>query len=807
MKLSSSSLQKNSLIESAGDMINLKAIKGGYMKKLSILTAALGGLSAFSPVSNAALEEVIVTAQKRVESIQDVPIAIQAISGEDLEALGVSDAQDILKIFSNVSTNASNAINTGFTIRGVGTNNFHGNVNRAVGIYQDEVSMSTPYSGVLGVYDMERVEVLRGPQNTLFGRNTTGGAVNYVSNTPAVGDGLNGFLRGTYGRFEQFDVDGALGFDMGNTAAARFSFQTVSRDGVFENLAPGHEGEELGERDRQSARFQVSWNPSDLTDVLFNVHWAENGGKGVGNKVYGNRDPSDPTQLCDLAEMARGADYETRINCVDSNGFNPSNDDWEDIYDVSSKTQDVEIMGGFVKISHDFGSLTLTSITAYEETEVQFSEDIGGSGVVRFMPHQDSTFDQFTQEFRIASPVDNDLRWIVGLYYFNEDMVQSTNVRRVRIANGAPVTAYNILDQEDEDMSIYGQMEYDLSDEFTLTLGLRYTDNTKEADSLFGVVLTPVPVFPGDTFISEALVTELTGSSPGQCPPPVGGVPCTLSLPGLDAPLEEPGGKIGLDWKFSDAAMLYASYSRGFKAGGFDTRALAAFAGTADSPVDPEFLDAYEIGIKSELADNTVQLNAAFFYYEWEDLQTFAVIDSIPGFFNVPESELMGLEVELKWSPIDSLYVQTSLGWLDTEIIDNGGLAGIDEGHELTNSPEWTFNALIVKDFIFDLGTLSLQSDFRWVDEQNNGLSFADDPFQRKDTQFYINARAAFLFGGEEQYEVALWGDNLTEEKFCTQIEPLDSFFEIGPDPLTSTASCNPSTGQRTYGITAKIIF
>jgi iron complex outermembrane receptor protein len=777
------------------------------VKKICSAIVVAVGLSAIVPTANAALDEIIVTAQKRSESVQDVPIAIQTISGDELQNLGVTDADDILKLFSNVSTNASNEINTGFTIRGVGTNNFHGNVNRAVGTYQDEVSMSTPYSGVLGVYDVQRVEVLRGPQNTLFGRNTTGGAVNYISNTPVAADGTNGYLRGTFGRFDQVDMEGALGFAMNDSLAGRLSFQSVSRDGVFNNLATGREGEKLGEKDRQSARFQISWTPSDATDVLLNVHWAENKGKGIGNKVYGLRDPSDPTQICDQAELLRGADYQTRNNCVDSLGFNPSNDDWEDIYNVSSAQQNVEIEGGFAKISHDFGSVSLTSITAYEGTDVQFSEDIGGSNVIRFIPHQDSSFEQFSQEFRLASSADADLRWIAGLYYFNEDVIQSTNVRRIVIKNGKPITAYNILDQEDEDISVYGQVEYDLSDELTLTVGLRYTDNTKQADSLFGVVLTKPSDYSADTFIGRSLVTELTGTSPGICPPPVGGVPCTLDLPGLETSLEEFGGKIGMDWKYSETGLLYASYSTGFKSGGFDTRALAAFAGSADRPVAPEFLDAYEIGVKTDLVEGRAQLNASFFYYEWEDLQSFSTIDGIPGFFNIPESELMGVEVELRWEPIEDLYVQTSVGWLDTEIIDDGGLAGIDKGHELTNSPEWTFNALAVKDIHLENGILSMQTDFRWVDEQTNARNFLNDPFQTKDALFYLNLRAAYIFGDEQQYEVALVGQNLTEERNCAQIEPLDNLFTVSPGDLSSTVACNPEEGQRTWGMSAKWAF
>ncbi|NLG74927.1 MAG: TonB-dependent receptor plug domain-containing protein, partial [Xanthomonadaceae bacterium] len=152
------------------------------------------------------LEEIIVTAQKRTESAQDVPITMQALSAEELRDRGVASAAAVIAALPNLTSNATSDINVGFTIRGVGTNNYHGNVSRAVGIYQDEVSMSTPFSGVLGVYDVERVEVLRGPQNTLFGRNTTGGAINYISRQPRPGEGFDGYLEATYGRYAQRDM-------------------------------------------------------------------------------------------------------------------------------------------------------------------------------------------------------------------------------------------------------------------------------------------------------------------------------------------------------------------------------------------------------------------------------------------------------------------------------------------------------------------------------------------------------------------------------------------------------------------------
>src|SRR5690606_18317567 len=204
--------------------------------------------------------------------------------------------------------------------------------------------------------------------------------------------------------------------------------------------------------------------------------------------------------------------------------------------------------------------------------------------------------------------------------------------------------------------------------------------------------------------------------------------PCRLPLLHPRQSTHEVGGKLGLAWRFTDDAMLYGHYSRGFKSGGFDTRALAAFSGNVETPVEPETLDAYEIGVKSELLDSTLRLNASAFYYEWSDLQTFATINCVPVFYNIPTAQLRGLEVELNWVPADGWLVQGGMGYLQTEITDVGDLAGtIDEGHELPNSPELTFNALASKRILIGDGALTLQGDVRYIGKQVDSLQYALD--------------------------------------------------------------------------------
>lgn len=831
-----------------------------------------------STAAQAQLEEIVVTAQKRSESLQDVPIAMQAVTGDQLERYNADSAEDILNLFPNLNTNVSNEVNKGFTIRGVGTNNFHGNVNRAVGTYQDEVSLSTPYTGVLGLYDIERVEVLRGPQNTLFGRNTTGGAINYISKLPQPGEDTNGFVKTTYGKYNQIDIDAAVGFSLSDTLAFRISAQRVTRDGLFTNLAPGRVGEELGKKKRLSARLQALWEPTGSTSLLFNIHFGDNSGTMVGNKASGlvadgTVDPSiapprdataaiSPSDLCAFDDVVAVRSHNGAANdCTNHFGFNPTLQpngeptEWKHVYNVTSAVQDVEVLGGFIKAIHEFGGgIELTSITAIENTEILVSDDNGAANSLVFVPTQDATYKQFSQEIRIASSQDGSFRWIGGLYFFSEDMLLGTNVINDDAANGNGALASNILDQEDRDISVYGQMEYDFSERATMTFGLRYTNNEKTGDSTFRITHLGGPPSLGmleNNFADLAadpsrLITNEYVLANVLSAPPVTNVLCNAGpnpatlvnfvtgeeemvparsricqFPDLKLTLNEIGLRAGVDFKVTDNSLLYASYSRGFKAGGFDTRALVATTTDANPriPVKPETLDAIELGYKATLADGKFQFNTALFYYIWKDLQTFATVNAIPGFYNVPESKLFGLEAEIKWSPKDTWLISGGIGYLDTEVTDVGDLAAVlDKGHELPNSPKLSFNAAILKDFPIANGSVfTLQGDIRYVGTQiDNGFLFNINPnpapgtdgvrpvtasidgVNTKDSQFYLNFRLAYLTANEK-FEVSIWGENLTEERYCTDLQHLGA--------LNYVTQCSPSEGQRLFGVTGKVNF
>ena len=749
------------------------------------------------------IEEIVVTAQKREESVQNVPIAINVLAGDQLSRLNVVDSNDLTRLFPNFSLKQAHQVNTGFTIRGVGTDNYHPIAQPSVGTYIDEVSLVSPYASSFQLFDMDRVEVLRGPQNSLFGRNTTGGAINFISRKPEVGAGTNGYLRAKAGNAGRIDFEGALGAPLGDNAALRIAAQSLNRDGVFRNLV---NGEKRGDVARYAARAQLAWQPSDETDVLFSIRTGYNRSDVMPWRAIGVFDANGVDRcplLDDGISQWQGPSQCVALNPATGELVNVSTDNWHDVYDVTAKIADADIEALSLRVDHDYDNFTLTSLTSYDLVSVLLAYNNGAAApFMNFWAGQQGDWEVFTQEIRLTSIGDGPMRWIAGGFYSTE-----TDDIAVLVRNGAigtpPFTVLPSvdLDQDVDILSAYGQIEYDASDQMTLTVGLRFTDDNKAAASTVRVAAGTDTGDPTGTRLPDDAIIpieqrRLLSAGGAACPPPP--LPCQNTIP-VAQNLSEWGGKIGVDYRFRDDVMGYASYSRGFKSGAFDTRALAAFVGTADQPTGPEFLDAFEAGVKSTLADGTLELNAALFFYLWDDLQVFDSdpVTGAPAFINVPETEILGAEAELRWAPGDGWYVQGGLGLLDSEIIEAPGFVTVTEGAAVNLSPEVSLNGLIIRDIELANSTLSLQTDFRYISEMNSLLTGVQEGII--DAAFFINARAAWVFGADGQYTLSAWGDNLTGVETCYDTENIGA--------LTFTHICQPNEGMAFYGIEFQIDF
>lgn len=765
---------------------------------------ALWGITGISSTALAAdFEEVIVTAHKREQPLHRLPASIQVLSSDDLQQKRIRSTDEILDHLVNVSRNASNDINAGFTIRGVGTNNFHGNVNRSVGVYVDETAIANPYSGTLSSFDLERIEVLRGPQNVFFGRNSNAGAIHLITKKPVIGNDSDNYIQLTAGSQALRGLTGAFGIDTGKQSALRVAALYSDQQGAFTNLA--QERKNWGAQTRQALRVGWLWQASEASELHINLHYGNTDGTNIGNRTVGLRDPNLPSAPCDTAIVERASNFEHLADCVDAAGDNPSTDQWHQLYNVSGGQQMVQFDGASAHYQYDTEDITFTSVTGQQFTEVRLAEDLGGSSSLRFIAFQDSEFDQWSQEFRVSSNDEATLQWQLGVSYFYEHTEQGTQVRRAMIANNLPTTSHNLLNQKDRDLSLFGQINWQLTEQLALNVGGRYTDNRKRADSLFAVVLTPESAYPTQDFIGRDLVRELIGDSPGQCPPPVGGLPCTLALKGLEQQLHEFAPSFSLNYTIDDKKLIYISYAEGFKAGGFDTRALAAFAGTADQPVGPEYLKSVELGSKFFWPGKGLRVNTALFSYQWRDQQVFDVASGLPQFVNIPKSDLQGAELDVSWKVNHQLQLNASLGWLNTEITDNGALQSVDTGHRLTNTPKWSATLGMEHTINNRYGDFTVGLNSQFLDKQINSLNFDEDRYATKDSQLYVDTYLSWTI--TSQYHAKLWGKNLTEQKTCRQIAVIDRPGSASPSDLLSTLPCNPNQGVTSYGIDLTVTF
>ncbi|MEO0997051.1 MAG: TonB-dependent receptor, partial [Pseudomonadota bacterium] len=558
-----------------------------------LAAVALVGLSAGlpQPLGAQELEEIVVTARKREESLQQIPIAVTAFDAEALAALSASDLAALGSFTPNLnlaySQGNSGGSNLGATIRGVGQFDYLVTTDPGVGVYLDGIYLGRTTGAVLDLLDVERVEVLRGPQGTLFGKNTIGGAINVVTRRPA--DSLDGEARLVVGDESRTDARLSVSGPLADNLAASLALGINNRDGYVERA----DGIDLGDVDQRIARAALSFAPSDRVDLLFaadHTRQRQNSAPSLlaevnpGGSVLGlwNAFVADPAPIA-------AADVD-----IDSNFFSTSQ--------TGTNRNDLDVTGLSVTVDVDLTpGLQLRSITGWRDMEAVFGRD-GDNTAAQYVHTQNTVNqDQLSQELQLIGEGER-ARWLAGVYYFSED---ASDFNRPRlgsglfdalealpaplgppgaacaapfVAPGCPGNPINValdLDlnvstaQEVTSLAVFGNLDYALNDRWAVNIGLRWTDEEKDFFvSSFrensGAIILPPGTTAGDSW------SELSW-------------------------------RLGLDFRPGDEMMYYAALSRGFKSGGFNGRPTAAFA--VDS-YDPEFITAYEIGVKSDLLDN-----------------------------------------------------------------------------------------------------------------------------------------------------------------------------------------------------------
>lgn len=770
----------------------------------------------------AQLEEIIVTAQKREESLQEVPITISTLSGAQFETFNIARADDLEFAFANVGTNRNSGGNTGISIRGVGTDNVHLSGQQSVGTYIDDVSQVSPFVSALAVYDMNRVEVLRGPQNTLYGRNTTGGAIVWHTNKATPGDGLGGYAKARTGSGGALRLEGALGFDIGENFAARIALMDDSFDGVWTDVATGKDTG--GAYDRDGARLNLVWNISDKSTASFTYSAGDMTGEDLPVKMSGDRladgtiDPNFENRRADSLTgtdnnfvVATPADiaatpwlqqqYDQGTGMVIDNPnpagaytrlinySTPLGQTYQDPEDGYKAEWD----GFRFNYDYDFENMSLGFLVSYDETYVI---EKNGQELTGFAPAREGNWEVEQYELRLTSTTESAVQWLVGAYLTSSESQEDTWVSNTGGAGGMGVRPGIDIDSEYDAWSAYGQVDWALTDAFTLTAGVRYTDDKLAANN-DGWVRTVCGFHPSSV---GSLAQDRDYRAAG-CPDSVPGQlgPNTFDSPTQE--LSETGYKVGGDFKFGEASMVFLSISEGFKGGSYDNRALSLGA----DPIGPEFLTAYEIGYKTTNADNTLQFNAAYYFYDWEDLQLFESYGGVPALVNVPGIEISGIEAELKWAPNDRWYIQAGVGTADSKVVDITGLNPASQatvGKEVTNTPDMTANLLASYSLPLGNNDLTFSANYRY--QSSMYYTFVQEAAARDESSDYsfLNARVQFSFGEEQRFSVAAWGNNLTEEFACSSV-----IWGPGAAP-GQNYSCEVSAyGEALYGVTLEANF
>lgn len=789
------------------------------LKNLAMRTLAAAAL-ACSNVSYAALEEIVVVAQKRSESLQDVPIAVSAYTDETMKTLGVTNASDLVDLTPGFSAGTQQGSNRNYFLRGVGTSDVHITAASAVGQYFDDITLTSGFHAKAALFDMERVEILKGPQNTLFGLNTTGGAVNYISRKPEIGSGTSGSLNINMGNYSHTELDLAVGFDLSETLAARVAVQSIDNDGAFRSVS---NDQRYGDEDRKAARAALLWQPNDAASVMLNLHGSKSDNNSTAIRALGTRSPDGSGGLC--AAAPRGIiDFEADTNCISRNGggtgeagTDPSTGDWgTTAQDFGS--EDLDTRGGYLKIDYYLDWATFSSITSLDNLEYRNANDNdGGTTLGLHTFHQDDR-DTFQQEFRLVSTEGGAFRWIAGVYYLDDDADSYTGLRGARGAFRSGLQIPNVqLDHTKENLSVYFQGEYDFTDTLTLTAGLRWSDEKIE-----GHYLPSSPVIGNapetNTYFAEDVAALVAAQNPGTPGFDANGYETVRQVTqNLDN--KDVGYTIKLDWRLGDSSLIYLSASKGFKGSALDIRPVYALvpvgnvlSSLEETRLEPESLDAWEIGYKSNFLDNHIQLDAAAFFYSYENLQQFVTARGIPTLDNALESEISGFDANIKYGGDSGFYLQAGVSLLDTEVTDAGDGANFFAGAELANSPGFSFNLLASQEFTFDNGNaLTLTTNVAHTGEQvkvtaTNGNNRVVDQLTVDDYTL-LNANLSYYFGAEQQYNLSAWGKNLTNEHFCGAVLINDGNAILG-DTVNARAHIHmnalcrvTSASTRTYGI------
>lgn len=709
------------------------------------------------------VEEIVVRARLRSEDIQDIPVAVTAISPARLDNLAAPNVQDLEGITPNLVIDSTNVAPgaASIAIRGISFEDVEKSFDPAVGVLVDGVYLGTNTGALLDFFDFESVEVLRGPQGTLFGRNTTGGVINVRRTRPTLDWGVRGEV--TLGRFgrEEYRVVANAPLIPGKLGVKGFFFDSTL-DGFLRNVTRNERAGRLGTR---NYGVTVRAEPAPRFDAQITIEHYENTGQATVGQLSDGGD-----LICNPFVRPFGGAPANECNRTAAG-----------LYTVFSNKLDRNILSGDAitgEINIGIGEFTLTSVTGYRDSDERVTWDTDGSSVNFFDVQRNQVYRQFSQELRIAGNITDRINVVAGLYYFRNRYVlfQTTNFGPLlQTLAQLPAQSFQVARYNSESYAAFIDADINLTDALRLSVGGRYTVDDKRLRNAFL-----------GSFSSDAS-RDFKKFTP----------------------------RVSLDYKFNEDVLTYASFSRGFRSGGFNGRAQSLLGSTV--PYEPEEVDSYEVGLKTTLFDRKLTFNLAAFYTDYKNKQEEAVVATPPGSPNPQETlvtnaasaTIKGIEAEFQARPTRSLTLRGTLGYLDAEYDSfpsrqpNGTPIDLST-LTLRRAPDIT--ASVGGDYTLEtgIGRFTLSTEFRYIDPYETTINpvrgpggvvvlpARNDPRGTTDAQNLLDASLTWVGDvGGAKLRATVFGRNLLDDRGLNSALPVAQLFTFGI-----------ARPPRTYGVT-----
>jgi iron complex outermembrane recepter protein len=696
---------------------------GAIFVNLTGLAAAATAAPSASINDAGGLEEVVVTAQRREESAQSVGIAMSVLSGQSLSDKSIAYINDLQNAVPSLQVEpAFGSSQPQFRLRGVGFIDYTSNNTSPVGVSLDGVAFALPIQTQGQLFDIDRVEVLRGPQGTLYGRNTTGGEINFISNRPT--PETHAGLSVEYGSHNEVNADGFVSGTIAPDLTGRLSVATEQGGAWQRNRVTG---QSLGDKDKVAVRGQLQWDPAEALSFHLGVHWAQDKSDEQGLYLlqpFKPGAPGSPTIPADTSRYVTGWALNPvfarliGINADSKPGLNNSNNG----VDLTSNI--------------DFGGAKLTSITAYNKLIRREYADWDATQFDDSDEYLNSDFNVFSQELRLASTGSGAFQWVAGVFYSNEDLRENFYSDLTDRLGGIAVTTY---EQIANSVGVFAQGNYRFTDQLKLTLGVREDHENRELKGLNTAFLPGVPSLTGGA-LGSSIVSNL------------------------------PSGKLELDFTPVAGTLVYGSISRGVKSGGF-TAHNTTVSVSAD-PFEPEKLTAYEIGVKSDVT-RTLRLDTSVFYYRYKDQQILGKVfddasQTYIGRFVNANSRISGGEVELEWHPTSAISISQYAGFAEgyyTSRLLNSDTPPVDYNGRPESFPKWSYGGDL--SYTWNLGAYNVtaESNYSFHDTYSQFFLLGSNDFTIP-KYWLANANLSFSPASGAPWTVTLWGRNIFDRSY-----------------------------------------